>query len=345
MQWGYTKVLLSIIIPFYNVEKYIGHCLESVYSQIDAEAEVIIVNDGSTDHSLKIVQSIVKKYDKHIKTSIIQNPSNGGPGSARNEGAKIVTGDYLTFIDSDDYVSKEWYFEIKSWIENNKDVDAFIFDSFSVTPKGKIIKHIDMRRNITGKINVKQYPEIVIGQPAAWNKIYRASLFREQNIKFPENYWYEDTSPTRVFIANTKRIMCVNKPIYNYVQRKGSITKTRNISKMCNDIIKMLKKMSDDMSFGNVGFDYSKEIEYISIRSCLLVIVPEIMACKKKATEIKTIIDFIKNEYPQALVNDYLKKDEYNRCKLLLEENTMKYYFRYELYYKLKQFAKSILMS
>ena len=213
---------ISVIIPVYGVEKYIRKCLESVVNQTYKNLEIIVVNDGTKDNSMEIVKEYL--FDKRIK---IINKENGGISSARNAGLEIATGDYISFVDSDDYLEKDLYSKI---IERIKDEDVIIFESRHIdalTQKvlEKMKKNINLEeikllknRKYEG---IEYYFEL---SAVVWDKIYRRNFIKDYNLKFIEGILYEDLPWSYEVYLLAKKIKYLNIIGYNYqVNRKNSI--------------------------------------------------------------------------------------------------------------------------
>lgn len=172
---------VSIIIPVYNVEKYIRQCLESVINQTYKNIEIIVINDGTKDGSMKIVEEYLE--DKRIK---IINKNNGGLSSARNKGIEEATGEYIYFLDSDDWIEKD---TIEVLVKNSKDVDIiganfFYFDEITkIKEKNKDISD-DIEK---GEYSLNHCTEIMV-----WNKLYKYSFLKEKNLTFIEGIIHED---------------------------------------------------------------------------------------------------------------------------------------------------------
>ena len=213
------KPLISIIIPVYNVELYLRRCLDSVVKQTYSNVEIIIVNDGSTDNSLVICEEYYTKYPNLIH---IINKTNGGLSSARNIGLEYSNGDYICFIDSDDYVDEK-YIEIlfRNMHQMNADVSCCNYK--------RTYKSIE-NRYYSDKIILKTDDDIIEiylthEMTSAWGKLYRKNLF--QNIKFPVNKVYEDILTNFKILINCSRIVIDESMLYMYYVRRGSITTSK----------------------------------------------------------------------------------------------------------------------
>lgn len=216
---------LSVIIPVYNVEEYIGQCLDSVVSQsIGIEnIEVIIVNDATPDNSMDIVEKYCEKYPS-IK--IVNNETNQGLGQSRNIGLSHVTSDYVTFIDSDDFISSNSYEDSINKLKDSG-CDLLIYNWEVFTEDGHIEPPSIHNQNTSeNRIleSLADFPEIFL-LTSAWNKVYHKSLFKYLNY---EKGLYEDNIVTSLVLLNSKRIFLSKDSTYFY--RKNSSSITENIA-------------------------------------------------------------------------------------------------------------------
>lgn len=208
---------LSVIVPIYNVESYLDKCLDSLVNQTMKEIEIICVNDGSTDQS----QLIVEKYQKLFPRKIIGlMKKNGGLADARNYGLAHANGDYVAFIDSDDWVELEMFKVMyEQVIEKNADVAVCDMQYVYESGETKFVPGGDFKET-----NVSENPLIITMNNSACNKLFKRSLF--DDVKFPKGLWYEDLGCIPIVLAKAQKIVKVNQVFYNYFQRQGSIMHT-----------------------------------------------------------------------------------------------------------------------
>ena len=232
----------SIIVPAYNTEKYIDKCLKSIFSNTYKNFEVIIVNDGSTDKTEDIINKYIKKYDNIIYIK----QKNMGLSLARNNGVKKATGDYLLFIDSDDYVEKNLLENIN---KNIDDLDVLRYQ-LNIVFNNKIIPYEEKEFNVTDGIDafekIVKYKFIEMAALYVINRKY----YLDNNFMFEKDVYHEDYGLLPLVIATAKKVKSINYLGYNYVQRDGSIMSS-------NDIEKMKKKMDDML------FLFTKAIKYL----------------------------------------------------------------------------------
>lgn len=207
---------VSVIVPVYNVEKYLKQCLDSIVNQTYKNLEIIIVNDGTKDNSMKIVEEYLQ--DKRIK---VINKKNGGLGSARNRGIEEATGDYISFVDSDDYIDLNMYEKLINVIRG-EEIIIFNHSRFDDIT-GEIVK-----KNYTKESKMKKlekrinylYSNI---ENSCWNKIYKADFIKKNKFRFME-ILYEDVCWNIEVFYKAEKVRLLNEDFYFYrVNRKNSI--------------------------------------------------------------------------------------------------------------------------
>lgn len=246
-------MLLSIIIPAYNVDKYLEKCLQSVLNQESIDYEIIIINDGSTDLTLKIAKTFEKKYSNII----VIDQKNKGIAEARNIGIKNARGKYISFIDSDDYILPDLYKNIFTVLK--EDFDIACFDFLRVN-EGENIKLNNEKVKISTLNNEQAMKAYLSNEISSylWDKIYNVKLFKENNIKFPANRLYEDLRTSYELMEKSNKIIKTNIKGYAYIQRDGSITKSiveKNLNDFSEEYIKVLDSIES-----NYNIKSSKEL-------------------------------------------------------------------------------------
>ena len=226
-------VYISFVIPFYGVEKFIGQCLESIYSQSvsEEEYEVICIDDCSPDHS----KDIVLQYQKeHTNLSLVTNKENLRPGGCRNIGLSIAQGEYIWYVDSDDKIIENSLPEFIDLCKKHKpDVLAFNFmriDSNNVAVS-QGLTHPSLKESQDGLSYIQQtfgtgYEYYIFGYP--WSYIYRREYLTENAIIFPEKLLWEDTVPPAKALFLAKKVFATNKIGYCYRVNPQSITEKYN---------------------------------------------------------------------------------------------------------------------
>lgn len=243
------KDKISIIVPIYNVDKYLRRYLDSIINQTYKNIEIILVNDGSKDNSL----NICKEYQKKDQRIIIIDQKNAGLSMARNNGIEKATGDYISFVDSDDVISSNMCdYLIKSIKESNSDISLCLFKAFY-----KDIVFDDEYKNISiGKDEAIK--ELLIDRKIlshANDKLYKRELFN--NIRFPKGKKYEDILVIYKLFLKADNISLVDTTLYGYFLRDDSITGNYNIDTN-KDFIEAVNKRYDKLVKIDKYSDYAK---------------------------------------------------------------------------------------
>ena len=279
---------LSVIVPVYNTSKYLPKCLDSIINQSLKDIEIIIVNDGSSDNSVEVIKKYQNKYKDKI---VFIDKENGGQGSARNLGIKKAQGDYIGFVDSDDFIEKTMYEEMyESAIDNNSDiVICNISDYYEKDDSKKdVLLGLSKNPSINESI-VKSVPSVV-------NKIYRKELLKDLDIAFDESIWYEDMPYSMQMIVNAKKISFVEKPFYNYFHRNVSTMHNKNIGKNL-DILKAYDFLIDYLNKEDLYNKYKEEFDFILLKEVYLATTNRILRTSNKYREKKKIIKEIRKYY------------------------------------------------
>jgi len=293
---------VSIIVPVYNVEKYLEKCLDSIVNQTLKDIEIIVVNDGTKDNSQEIIDKYVKKYPKKVKGYIKEN---GGLSSARNYGLKYANGEYIAFVDSDDYVELDMFEKMyNKAISSNFDIVAC--DLFYVYDDKKVEAFSNINNDIFTKEEIKR--SMINIYPAAWNKIYKKDLFKHK-IYFKDRVWFEDVEFLYRLISKVNSIGVVHEKFYNYVQRADAITKTFDDRLFhyidnWNGILEYYKK-------NKIYDEYKLELEYCYVRYLYATFIKSAsnFADKKLYEEaVNKAIEFVKGNFPNYRKNKYFYK-------------------------------------
>lgn len=228
---------LSIIVPVYNTEKYIKTCLDSLVKQTFKDYEIIIVNDGSTDNSSEIIENYAKEFNQ-IK---VINQENRGYSGARNSALAVAEGEYIGFVDSDDWVSPEMYEKmIQATQDGAIDIVSCAYyrvyngNDYQLNSNQYYVEFLNSHKE-RGSF----HGELILDDAMVWNRIYKRELLESNNIKFPEDILFgEDTYFHRCALLATKNICYIPEPLYYYRQgRKGAqttLSDRRNLSYITN---------------------------------------------------------------------------------------------------------------
>lgn len=276
---------ISIIVPVYNTEKYLAKCLDSLVNQTLTDIEIIIINDGSTDNSEKIIKEYQKKYSNIV---YIKN-TNHGQGHARNLGITAAKGEYLTFVDSDDYVELNMLEELY-----DETCDVVVGDIKQIIGENQV--YLKNYYEISDKSNIN----LMLSHPGPVVKLYKRTLF--DNIKFLENVYYEDLATMPLIATKAKKVKYVNKALYNYLIRTDSTMRKVSFNKKLDDIYLVLDHLTEHLN------DYPLELEYLYIEHLLYSSSLRFIDYKESEERIFKNANIIKNKYPNWRCNPYLKK-------------------------------------
>lgn len=283
------KIKVSVIIPVYNTEDYLKECIESLVNQTLREIEILIVNDGSTDSSLEIMKEFKNKYPNIIK---IFDKVNGGQASARNYALPFAQGEYLGFVDSDDWVDSTMYEEMYEKAEK-EDADIVICDMVDHFPD-RIVCYPSSRFENKFKVT-----------PSACNKLFKRSLVKED--VFPVGLWYEDFEFTTMQLMKTDCISVIHKGLYHCHCREVS-TMYNNNSEKNQDILVVLEHLVEYVEKNGWYEKYKNVLEYLYIDH---VLITSINRVQKQTNEKKKIV--INNLRKEVLkrYNSFYKDDAF----------------------------------
>ena len=256
---------VSVIIAAYNIEKYIQRCIESVVNQSEREIEIIIVNDGSTDNTLNIINK-VNELDDRI---IVINKKNQGLIEARKTGLKYANGEFILFLDGDDWLENNCIEELYK-TANDKKADVVLYNAYMVYDDRKEIFDTFIEKFID---DIKKNPVknllLLNISPTIWSKFIKKSFLEENNIECPQNISYaEDLAAVLNIFINKPKIVCNEKRFYNYYQRNDSIS-NKISSKVLeiDDAIQFIKEKLVEM---NIYYENKEEFEYTVFRHLLI---------------------------------------------------------------------------
>ena len=310
-------VKVSVIVPVYNVEKYLDKCLTTLAKQTLKDIEIIIVNDGSPDNSQKIIDKYTKKYS-NMKCYIKEN---GGLSDARNYGIKKANGEYIAFLDSDDYVTEDMY---KKMYEKAKsgNFDMVVCDLNYVYPDKIIPAYSNVPNDTT---NIKKCMLNIY--PAAWNKIFKRKLF-DNDIEFKKGVWFEDVEFIYRLLPSVKSIGTIHEHFNQYVQREGSITNT--INKKIYHYIDNWNGIIDYYKKNNLYKEYKNELEYSYVRYIYATFVKQASRYDYNdyMEAVNTAIENVKRNFPNYRRNKYFYSSLKGIYLVLFNKNVAKMYYK-----------------
>lgn len=317
--------LVSIVVPIYNVEKYLKQCIESLINQTYKNIEIILVNDGSQDNCSSICNNYAYN-DKRIK---LINKENGGLSSARNAGIDIAKGKYICFVDGDDFVNEEYIQIMYNKIKKNK-ADIVICNYQRVVDIKDINKNGNSEKEwiLSGKeeckniYNKSKYVYTIV----AWNKLYKMEMWK--NIKFPVGKVHEDEFITYKLLYNSNRVINLEKKLYYYRIVPNSI-----MNKKINETkLNALEALEERINF----FKEKEDIELKNLTVLRLECTSLRIAFKYKMANMNELSDYCYDVFKKYYkVAKKIKKISFIQRSQLF----MAFYFK-KIYFKLYKLLK-----
>ncbi len=286
-------IKISIIIPVYNAEKYLKKCIDSVINQNVESKEIILVNDGSIDNSQEIIDEYVAKYPDIIKAI---KQENAGQAVARNVGIENASGEFLAFLDSDDYLEENSYQLVLNKAECD-DLDIVCFDYYEI---------------INGKKEEKQHyflntddviRKYIVSETSPCNRIVKRKIFSDNNVRFLENKIYEDLATIPTLAKYTKKIGYIPDRVYDYVIRENSTMRYATYNPKIEDIFYAVEKLYNDFK----DTEYMEELEYIYIEHLLHAASLRFFSYKEGRGNVDKVVSVMKDKFPKWRKNKYYK--------------------------------------
>ena len=254
---------ISVVMPVYNVEKYVGKCLMSLEEQTFRDFEIIAVNDGSKDSSLDILRHFEANYD-NIE---VIDQKNAGMSQARNAGMKQARGKYLSFVDSDDYVAPTFLEELYAACEENGAEIACCYYYYRFIENNFLFEYPFRCKGVFSRAKAmnKLLRDVQI-QSLVWNKLYRRSLFTDYGITFP-SMCFEDMATAHKVFAHVNRVVVLDRPLYYYNQRPTSTLGTINANKI-NDFIRAIAMVRISLEKNGLYTKYKRSYQALVRKTC-----------------------------------------------------------------------------
>ena len=339
---------LSIIVPVYNMaaDNKLSFCLDSLLAQKLDDYEIIAVDDCSTDDSLKILQDYQKKHPDKIQ--VIHSPVNKHQGGAKNLGIKKATGEWIGFIDADDWIAPEMYEEmLKTAMETGADMvgcDLNMVDNHTYTVSSLVESNGTPSQS--GNLDHERKKSLILDGGRLVVKIYKRKKIIDNELFFPENIFYEDNAMSNSYLLTAGHYEYIQKPWYYYYQHSTSTVHSFS-EKMCQDRMEAGRIMIKEAK--RLGFydEFLPELEYMFTQLFYVNTLFTYMPCvkparisfvKKLTAEMKeTFPDFQKNQYYAERVNSEEKKLIHMACK-----SSIVFYLYYRLLWGYRNFRKKV---
>ena len=306
--------MISVIIPIYNVEKYLGKCLDSVKNQTYQDFEVLLIDDGSTDNSGKIAKAYLSDARFHYIYK-----ANSGQGAARNVGIDMAKGEYLCFIDSDDFVEPN-YLEVlyRTLKENGSDISQCSVNRVWEDGRTQLYHYTGNSNQVFR--DIKSY--LKESSFVMWNKLFRKGLF--ENLRFPVGIKFEDFALAPQVYSRAKVIASTATPLYHYLWRDNSTTTKTNIQL---DILRA-QKVLEESCFGKENLEI---VQSYFVRQVMCSLLWAMASNQQYAEEFKSIMLDGLRKYPaieHSIKSAKIDKVRQIWCKLMIGKH-----FRAAVYY------------
>lgn len=298
---------VSVVVPVYNTEKYLRRCLDSLVNQTLKDIEIIVINDNSPDNSKLILDEYEKKYKDKIK--VFHNKTNKGIGYNRNLGIKKATGEYIAFVDSDDWVNETMY--EKMYNKAKKDnLDLVVCNFHKMLEKeNDELEEIepDYKLKYFEDTTLKDKPELLLEvNLAPWNKLYKKELL--SGVEFPEKLKYEDAIVVVKAMARAKKIGMVDEKLNYYLVRSKS--ETTVMDKKVYDILEITKMIIKELKSHDYYDDIKAYVEAMTIRNLFRYTLQQKHQKDKKIRNdfIDKVFNYLNDEFPKWKSNKIWKQ-------------------------------------
>ena len=334
---------LSVIVPVYNMaaEGKLNYCMDSLVSQTIDDYEIIAVDDASTDHSLEILRSYEEKYSGKVR--VLTYPDNRRQGGAKNEGLRAASGDWIGFIDSDDWVTPDYYEKLLARA-GETGADMVGCDYSLVTEHGYTAGRV-IRNNTpdqTGELDREKHKKLLMRSGSMVLKIYRASVIRENGLDFPEKIFYEDNCAGPLWSLYFRHFERVEEPLYFYYQH--SLSTVHHITEdKCRDRMKAAELLYEECRKRGFLKDYYQELEYRFTELYYVITLFTYMQGMKhpKLAFVKELREGVRSRFPEYENNPYYKTytgREEQELISMQAQSDLKFY----LYYRLKLLVRRL---
>ncbi len=291
----------SIVVPVYNVADYLPACMDSLLAQQCEDAEILLVDDGSTDgRSPALCDDYAARCPDLVR---VIHQANGGLGAARNTGLEAARGDYLLFVDSDDTLEPNTLARLREETEKTH-ADMYVFHYCYVTENGERPGEPRLSR-VTGlPTSLEEEPNLLLDSPSACFRLWKRDLFADGTIRFPGRVWYEDLCTTPKALLRTGTIVQLPDSFYRYLLRPGSI--------MRNDNLKRNLEILNALETTRAYYEAEGALERFRPWLCFLAVDSVLAAARRvlladpKADFLPDFLNYVKEKYP-----------DYRRCELL----------------------------
>lgn len=320
-------VKVSVIIPVYNAEKYLNQCISSIANQTMQDIEIIAINDGSTDNSLNVLDELSQRYKGKLK---VYTKENSGAGSARNIGIENASGEFIKFVDADDYLEVD-ILEKMYTIAKKYNVSLVRGNYQTILGPIKMEDKCSWS-DIRGSqmVDLSQHKDYIVTEtPGIGNKLISRDLIG--NLRFPEKTKWEDLAVIPVVIASSEKLFHMDEPVYNYRVNMNTTIKDF-INKMPNilDVIKCVENIEHQMEVRGLSDEYKSQIESLYILHTLYRVENAMLWVnfphKKKEIVISSLLGILDAKYPDWQENKIIELYKFKNGLFQFDMNRLNKY-------------------
>lgn len=298
------KPKVSVVVPVYNTERYLTKCLDSLVNQTLREIEIVVVDDGSKDSSSQLIAEYYGKYPDKL---VVLSQENSGQAVARNKALKVCSGEYIGFLDSDDFVDTSMFEKMyNAAVSDNADYVACGYTD--ITYEGE--KIVELQHYVASKV-ARTTKDLYFGALVSpFIHLYRRDLVASSNVTFPEGVIYEDTAFYLNLVPHIKRIAVIEEPLAYRVRHRNSTTtifKAEKVGQIFSVIDGILKYYNENKLWD----EYKNEVTYFCVKVLLCSSMQRI--CKvnyenERKQLVKKTIEYLEKKFPEYRRNPYFKK-------------------------------------
>lgn len=294
-------MLISVIVPVYNVADYLPACMDALLCQSCQSWEIILVDDGSTDgKSGALCDAYAEQHPELVR---VIHQANGGLGAARNTGIETAKGEYLLFVDSDDTLAPEALERLSAWVKESH-ADMYVFGFCYVTEAGEQAGEPRLSA-VTGQpVTLADEPAMLLDSPSACFRLWKRELFADGTVRFPGRVWYEDLCTTPKALLRARSIVQKPDALYRYLLRVGSIMRNDNLRRNL-EILNALETVRSDYERNGVLAQYRPWLCYLAVDS-VTAAARRVLMADPKAAYLPEFLAYVRKHYP-----------DYRSCELL----------------------------
>lgn len=320
---------ISVIVPVYNVEAYVEKCLRSVLGQTFQDFEIVAVDDGATDKSGEICERLARE-DARIR---VVHQENQGLGGARNTGIREARGQWLLFPDSDDWLEPEALERAYNAAQKH-DADMAVFAFQTVDGQGRVLGAFRESLPFDTPLVPKERRDVLFAAPCAWNKLYKAELFRETGVLYPPRVWYEDVRTTPKLMAACRRVVFLDYVGYNYLQRAGSIMSSIDLERNV-EIVEAFEDLLGYFREQGLFEPYREELCFLTLFHVYLTASVRVARLDKKSPLLGRFRGYVEEAFPGFRKSRYIRRLT-KKQRLLLALVKKRWYGLIRLLFRMK---------